>query len=58
MRAALHTHGLESGAAALGVLNYASKATETSAQKGDELMTCSKHGKTPDVCFHPRVHLH
>lgn len=34
MRAALHTHGLETGAAALGVLNYASKATEISMQRG------------------------
>lgn len=58
MRAALHTHGLESGAAALGVLNYASKATESSVEKGDELTMCRKRGKTPDVYFHPRVHLH
>lgn len=34
MRAALHTHRLETGAAALGVLNYASKATEISVQRG------------------------
>lgn len=30
VRAALHTHGLETGAGALGVLNYAIKATEIS----------------------------
>lgn len=34
MRAALHTHRLETGAVALGVLNYASKATEISVQRG------------------------
>lgn len=34
VRAALSTHRLETGAVALGVLNYASKATEISAQRG------------------------
>lgn len=30
VRAALHTHGLETGAGALGVLNYPTKVTEIS----------------------------
>lgn len=39
MTAALHTNGLETGAAALGVLNYASEATEISEPaEGDELV--------------------
>jgi hypothetical protein len=33
VRAALPTHGLETGAVALGVLNYASKTTEINADQ-------------------------
>lgn len=33
-RAALHTHGLETGAGALGAPNYSSKAAEISTQSG------------------------
>lgn len=48
MRAALHTHGLETGAAALGVLNYASKATEMCTKWSEHMMeSWNKHGETP-----------
>lgn len=47
MRAALHTHGLKTGAAALGVLNYASKATEMRTMWGELTMEpWNRHGET------------
>lgn len=55
MRAALHIHGLETGAAALGVLNYASKATEIGVQSGS-LRTST--GRQAGIYFRPGGHLH
>lgn len=46
MRAALHTHGLKTGAAALGALNYASRATEMSIKWGEHTMEAwNRHGE-------------
>lgn len=47
MRAALLTHGLKTGAAALGVLNYASKATEMRTKWGEHTMeSWNRHEET------------
>lgn len=57
MRAALHTHGLKTGAAALGVLNYASKATEMRTKWGEHTMeSWNRHGHS-DVYFYSQAHL-
>lgn len=54
VRAALPTHILETGAVALGVLNYANEATEIGAE-GDEHMTeprMSRKSLVPSIIGH------